>query len=203
VAVIDETPAERAEQLLLDVLGEAQFHRLRKVGYLDLPSRNYRGRVYRLDTMGNLSFRDPGENGFNTTLCVQPIEQVPRDDMVAARYLLVIADEERLLETANPITFGFLSLARALYQDFRQKHHPLTAGVMTAGIVTFFLGSLAIELWLVIALLPTNPVLAVVGIAIMGLPALVGVVLIVAAMVESARGVATWRARRTLGPEPA
>jgi hypothetical protein len=198
VALLEESPAEKAERLLLDVLGEAQFHRLRKVGYLDLPSKNHRGRVYRLDATGNLSYKDPGENGFNTTLCVQPIEPVPRDDMVAARYLLVTADEERLLETANPITFGFLSLARALYHDFRQKHPPLAAGLMTTAIIAFFLGSLALEGWIVMTLLPTNPVLAVVAIAILGLPALVGLVLIAAVVVEAVRGVSTWRARRGL-----
>ncbi|MCC2671622.1 MAG: hypothetical protein K0Q72_4093 [Armatimonadetes bacterium] len=201
MATIDEGPAERAERLLLDVLGEAQFHRLRKTGYLDLPSPGHRGRVYRLDTMGNLSFRDPGENGFNTTLCVQPLEQVPRDDMVAARYLLVTADEERLLSTANPITFGFLSLARALYQDFRQKHSPFSAGLLTAGIIVFFLGSLALEVWTAVALLPSSPILAVVAIAILLIPALVGLVLLAAAGVEMVRGVTTWRARSRLGAD--
>ena len=203
MALVEDGPAEKAERLLLDVLGEAQFHRLRRVGYLDLPSKDHRGRIYRLDSTGNLSFMDPGETGFNTTLCVQPIEQVPRDDMVAARYLLVTADEERLLETANPITFGFLSLARALFHDFRQKHPPFTAGMMTAGVIVFFLGSLAMAGWIALTILPTNPVLAVVSLAILGLPALVGVILIAAVAVETTRGVSTWRARRVLDLGPA
>lgn len=200
--VSEETPAARAERLLLDVLGEGQFHRLRRVGYLDLPSRKYRGRVYRLDSMGNLSFRDAGETGFNTTLCIQPIEQVPRDDMVAARYLLVTADEERLLSTANPITFGFLSLARALYQDFRQKHSPLSSGLMTAAILCFFLGALAAEIWTVVVLLPAQAVLGIMALLAMLLPALVGLVLVAAGVVEVLRMASTRRARRRLEAEP-
>ena len=41
-----------------------------------------------------------------TTLAIgridQPEEAVPRDDQVAMRYLLVTADEDRLLKVANP-----------------------------------------------------------------------------------------------------
>jgi hypothetical protein len=200
--VSEETPAARAERLLLDVLGEGQFHRLRRVGYLDLPSRKFRGRVYRLDLMGNLSYRDAGESGFNTTLCIQPLEQVPRDDMVAARYLLITADEDRLLSVANPITFGFLSLARALYQDFRQKHSRFSSAVMTAAILLFFLGALAAEIWTVVTLMPAQPALGIMALLALLLPALVGLVLTAAAVVEVTRGAATRRARRRLEVEP-
>lgn len=200
---MDKTPAARAEQLLLDVLGEGQFHRLRRVGYLDLPSRKFRGRLYRLDTLGNLSYRDAGETSFNTTLCIQPMEAVPRDDMVAARYLLVTADEERLLAIANPITFGFFSLARALYQDFRQKHAPVASGLMTSAILIFFLASLAAEIWAVACLLPAAPVLGIMALLVLLLPALVGLVLIAAAVVEAGRVMSTRRARRRLEAEPA
>lgn len=198
----ESLPAARAERLLFDVLGERQFHRLRRVGYLDLPSGRYPGRMYRLDLTGSLSFRDPGEASFNTTLCVQPTEPVPRDDMVAARYLLVTADEERLLQTANPITFGFLSLARALYHDFRQRYSALASGLMTSGIILFFLGALALEVWTVVTLLPAQPVLGVILILLLALPGLVGVVLVVAAVVETVRTANTWYARRRLQAEP-
>lgn len=200
--MIDETPAARAERLLLDVLGEGQFHRLRRTSYLDLPSRKYKGRVYRLDAMGNLSYRDAGEASFNTTLCIQPVEAVPRDDMVAARYLLVTADEDRLLSIANPITFGFFSLARALYQDFRQKHSVLSSSLMTAAILLFFLGALAAEIWAVVSLLPAQPVLGIVALLALLLPALVGLVLVAAGLVEVGRTASTRRARRRLEAEP-
>jgi len=192
-------PAARAERLLVDVLGERQFHRLRRTGYLDLPSGRFPGRIYRLDLTGNLSFRDPGEAGFNTTLCVQPTEPVPRDDMVAARYLLVTADEERLLQTANFITFGFLSLARALYHDFRQRYSALASWLLTSGIMLFFLASLFAEAWVVVFVLPSQLVLGLILLGLLALPALVGVVLVVAAVVETARVASTWRARRSLG----
>jgi hypothetical protein len=201
--VTAETPEARAERLLLDVLGEGQFHRLRRIGYLDLPSRKFRGRVYRLDLMGHLSYRDAGEGSFNTTLCIQPIESVPRDDMVAARYLLVTADEGRLLTIANPITFGLFSLARALYQDFRQKHAPFSSALMTGAILLFFLGALAAEVWTVVSLLPLQPVLGIVALLALLLPALVGLVLVAAGIVELGRVTATRRARKRLEGEPA
>lgn len=199
----DSLPAARAERLLLDVLGDRQFHRLRRVGYLDFPSGKFPGRVYRLDLTGNLSFRDPGEASFNTTLCVQSTEPVPRDDMVAARYLLVTADEERLLQTANPITFGFLSLTRALYHDFRQRYSAIASGLLTSGIILFFLASLAAEAWIIVSLLPEQPLLGVILIVLLALPGLVGVVLIIAAVVEATRTANTWRARRKLLAETA
>lgn len=194
----DGLPAARAERLLVDVLGELQFHRLRRTGYLDLPSGRFPGRLYRLDLAGNLSYRDPGEAGFNTTLCVQPTEPVPRDDMVAARYLLVTADEERLLQTANFITFGFLSLARALYHDFRQRYSAVVSWLLTSGIIVFFLASLAAETWVVMFVLPSQLVLGLGLLVLLALPALVGVVLVVAAGVEATRAAGTWRARRSL-----
>jgi hypothetical protein len=203
VSAEDGAPAARAERLLFDVLGERQFQRLRKVGYLDLPSQQFPGRLYRLDLVGNLSYRDAGETGFNTTLCVQPIETVPRDDMVAARYLLVTADEDRLLRTANPITFGFVSLARALYHDFRQRHPAILAGLLTTVILLFFLLSLAAEIWTVSVLLPNEPIGGVVLAIVLAAPALIGLVLLFAALVEAGRTANTWRARRRLAVEPA
>jgi len=199
----ESVSAARAERLLLDVLGERQFHRLRRVGYLDLPSRRYPGRVYRLDLTGNLAYRDAGENGFNTTLCVQPVEPVPRDDMVAARYLLVTADEDRLLQTANPITFGFLSLARALYQDFRQRYGVGQSALMTSAIILFFLLAAAAEAWAMVSLLPAQPLVGVLLMVLLALPGLVGVVLVLAGVVEAIRAANTWRARRRLGAEAA
>ena len=193
-----ENPTERAERLLRDVLGEEQFHRLRTIGYLDLPSEKVRGRIYRLDSLGNLSYRDAGEAGFNTGLCVQPEEAIPRDDQIAMRYLLVTADEERLLETANPITFGFISLIRALFHDFSQRHAAWLAGLLTAAVVLFFLGSLGVEVWLVRSLFPQNFWLAALLGIVFIVPALVGLVLVVAGAVELVRWVRTSMARGRL-----
>jgi hypothetical protein len=184
--------------LLRDVLGENQHLQFRSAGYLDIPSGRFRGRTYRLDSAGNLSYRDAGESTFNTTLCVQPIESVPRDDQIAMRYLLVTADEDRLLEVANPITFGFVSLTRALYHDLGQKRPAWAAALLTSGLLGFFLAATAAEGWILLGLLPRQPALAIVLFLVLLLPALVGVVLVLAALVEAFRAVQNWRARRAL-----
>jgi hypothetical protein len=190
-----DNPAARADRLLRDVLGYAQYHRLRSVGYIDLSSKRCRGRVYRLDSLGNLSYRDPGETAFTTTLCVQPEDAVPRDDQVAMRYLLVTADEDRLLKTANPITFGFASLARALHHDFSQRYPGWISALFTAIVLLFFLGSLGVEVWAVAGLLGKHPTIAILVFLLFLLPAFVGGILVVAGIVELVRLVHTWRAR--------
>lgn len=193
-----DAPALRAERLLRDVLGESQFRQLRSVGYLDIPSRRARGRVYRLDTLGNLSYRDPGEKGFNTTLCVQANEAVPQDDLVVMRYLLATADEERLLETANPITFGFLSLARALHHDFAASHPQWLALLMTTVSISLLLGAFVAEAWVLFWLIRNEPLLGVVLLVVLMVPAAIGGILALAAVAEAGRSVTTWVARRRL-----
>lgn len=182
--LVADTPAARAEQLLQRVMGDEQFRRFRAEGYLDLPSRLRPGRTYRLDTAGNLSYRDPGEPGFMTSLCVQPVQPVPRDDQVAMRYLLVTSDEKELLNVANPIAFGFISLVRAIYHDCRQNEPGWKAALYTFSLVGLFLGALAWEIYALVFLLGRLPVVAILSGIILALPALVGLVLVGAALVE-------------------
>jgi hypothetical protein len=195
---VTESSADRADRLLQDVLGADHYRRLRTLGYIDLPSRRQPGRTYRIDNLGNLSYRDPGEGTFNTTLCVQPEETIPRDDQIAMRYLLVTADEERLLQVANPITFGFVSLTRALHHDFSRKFPAVVATLFTAMIVGFFLGAIGIEVWALLDLLPDHPVAGALCFLMFLAPAFIGVVLVVAACVEVVRLVNGLRARRQM-----
>ncbi len=181
-------PSEKADLLLRDVLGERQYLRMKTMGYLDLPSQRHAGRTYRLDVSGNLSYRDAGESGFNTSLCVQPQDDVPRDDQVAMRYLLVTADEERLLQVANPITFGLLSLVRALYHDFSQHHSRVASLALSLGIVGFFLAALVAEIWAVTYLLGQHPLAAIALIVVLVIPAFIGGFLVAAGVAEGLRG---------------
>lgn len=192
------TPAARAEQLLREVMGPARFEALRTIGFVDIPSRVHPGRVYRLDNLGNLSYRDPGDAGFDVSLCVQPDESIPRDDQVAMRYLLVTADEERLLATANPVTFGFLSLSRALYHDFSQRYPAWIAGLFTPLVIVFFLGATLGELAILVGLTGLGALAAAVVFILLLVPALVGAVLIAAAFSDVARTYRVFRARRLL-----
>lgn len=191
-----ESPAARADQLLRDVMGEARYQQLKSDGYLDLPSSRHAGRTYRLDGLGNLSYREPGELTYRTTLCVQPTEAIPRDDQIAMRYLLVTADEERLVKVANPITFGFMSLSRALYHDFGMHNSRPVAGLLTAGTIAFFFGALGTEAWTLLVLVARQPGVAVAVLIALLLPAFVGSIFAAAALADSVRAVQTWCARR-------
>jgi hypothetical protein len=179
-----DAPSRRAEELLQRVVGPERFTEMQGQGFLDLPSRLVAGRVYRLDRDGGLLYREPGEPGFRTTLCVQPQEAVPRDDVVAMRYLLVTADEERLLEVANPIAFGFVSLSRALHHDFAQRHAAPWAALFAGSLILLFLGSLLAQFWLLGWLMLRNPGLAVALVLLLLVPAFIGGVLAVAGAVE-------------------
>jgi len=199
MTAVPDSPAARADRLLRDVLGDQQYEQLRTVGYIDLPSGRCRGRVYRLDNLGNLSYRDPGERTFSSALCVQPAEAVPRDDQIVMRYLLVTADEERLLKVANPITFGFISLTRALQHDFSQRYAAGPSWALTLFVIAFFLGSVGVEVWAATRLLPQHAGWAVLVLILFIVPALVGLALIIAAFAEAGRTLRTWRARRRVG----
>ncbi len=90
----------RAKELLCSVLNSEQYDQLMQNGYLDIPSPRNPGCIYRLP-------RGPGlvrviENGRQTAgLCLQPLEKVPDADMVVMHKLMIEADEETYLQTAN------------------------------------------------------------------------------------------------------
>ncbi|MFN3651511.1 MAG: hypothetical protein ACK47B_18200 [Armatimonadota bacterium] len=193
-----DSPSVRADQLLRDVLGTAAYQRLKEVGYLDLPSGKRPGRIYRLDSLGNLSYRDPGDTAFHTSLCVQPTEAVPRDDQVVMRYLLVTADEERLLRTANPISFTFTSLARALQHDFSQRFAPATAWALTMLAIVVSIASLIGEAAVLYHSMSLHPGATLALFLVLFLPALIGIVLAAAAVAEVWRAISVWKARLRL-----
>lgn len=95
-------PAERAaEALLRQILSDHEYDALSRNGFLDVPSRDYPGRVYRIP-------RGPGqvlvvERGrVQERLCLQPAAMgLPEADVVIMHKLLLEADERRYLTTAN------------------------------------------------------------------------------------------------------
>jgi hypothetical protein len=202
VAESFETPAFRAERLLRDVMGPEQFQRLRSFGYIDLPSRRHPGRTYRLDNAGNLSYRDPGEERFGSALCVQPGESVPRDDEIAMRYLLVVADEERLLRTANTLAFRFTSLTRGFQFEFGRHFPSWIASLLAFLVVLVSLGGLAGVVWAV-ALLVRDPGPAVLAVFLaLLIPAGLGALFLAAAVSELRRSLRVQAARRRLSTAP-
>jgi hypothetical protein len=95
-------PAERrAETLLRDMLSQEEYRRLLTSGFLEIPSPTRPDRVYRIP-------RGPGqvlveERGRMTErLCLQPeVAGLPEADVVLMHKLLIEADEDRYLATAN------------------------------------------------------------------------------------------------------
>jgi hypothetical protein len=92
----------RADELLRSVLTWEQYRRLRRQGYIDIPSPHIPGRTYRVP-------RDPTlvrviEGGRLTTyLCLQPVDKVPDADIVVMHKLMIETDEETYVQLANKI----------------------------------------------------------------------------------------------------
>jgi len=95
-------PAERrAETLLRDMLSQEEYRRLLTTGFLEISSPTRPDRVYRIP-------RGPGqvlveEHGrVLERLCLQPeVAGLPEADVVLMHKLLIEADEDRYLATAN------------------------------------------------------------------------------------------------------
>lgn len=192
--ILESAADQRAETLLRLVLGEAHYRSLHACGYLDLPSRLHRGRVYRLDVCGNLAYRDPGEIGFGTNLCIQPTEPVPRGDLVAARYLLVTADEERLLLTANPLRFGLTSFYQALRNDLRLRLPPLAASAAAVGTLLFLIAAFFLACWTAARMAGGEFGWIAVVFALSLAPATLGAILFFAGVADVVRSLRIWRA---------
>lgn len=103
-----QTPKERAEILLRDSVTLQQYQHLLNFGYLEIPSRLYPNRYYRIprerrrvqvyevaDTNLGSQHRKLGE------LCVIACEPMPDADLVLTHKWLIEADEQKYLNTAN------------------------------------------------------------------------------------------------------
>lgn len=94
------TADHAAEILLRNTLSPEDYRRLASNAYLEVPSPARAGRVYRIP-------RGPGqvlvvESGHVIErLCLQPTEALPEADVILMHKLLIEADEDRYLETAN------------------------------------------------------------------------------------------------------
>jgi hypothetical protein len=90
----------RSRQLLRAVLTTEQYRQLIWQGHIDIASRSDPGRIYRVpQSPGRVQVR---ENGRRTMLlCLQPVEWVPDADIIVIHKLMIEADEESYLRTAN------------------------------------------------------------------------------------------------------
>lgn len=102
------SPKERAEMLLRDSISPRDYQNLNNWGYLEIPSRLYSNRYYRIPrerrrvqvyevcmTATGVQHQKLGE------LCVIACEPMPEADLVLTHKWLIEADEQKYLNTAN------------------------------------------------------------------------------------------------------
>ncbi|HEY6410312.1 MAG TPA: hypothetical protein VIY29_22905 [Ktedonobacteraceae bacterium] len=92
----------RAGELLRAVLTYEQYRQLIRQGYIDIPSPHDQERTYRVpQSPGLVRVIEKGRR--KASLCLQPLERVPDADIVVIHKLMIEADEETYLQTANLI----------------------------------------------------------------------------------------------------
>lgn len=95
-----DTPRERAEALLRELLDEHEYQQVRKQGYVEVVSPSNAQRIYRIPRfLGRVSVYEGGH--VVRELCIHPVELIPSADVVVMHKLLIQGDEERYLALAN------------------------------------------------------------------------------------------------------
>lgn len=96
----------RADILLQEMLRPEGHQELEQRGYLEVPSPNREGRMYRIPRgRGMVSVYEDGRAVMS--LCVQPVEWIPASDVVLMHKLMIEANEEEYLRTANQFEPGY------------------------------------------------------------------------------------------------
>ena len=96
----------RAESLLQEVLTPDEGRELEERGYLEIASPNRQGRIYRVPRgRGMVSVFEEGRAIMS--LCVQPVEWIPAGDVVLMHKLMIEANEDEYLKTANQFEPGY------------------------------------------------------------------------------------------------
>ena len=110
-AGLDFTPRDyrearaRAREVARSTLGEEAWQRLRKQGYLELPSRAFPGVTYRLRVGRRIEVRcAPGivPPWRERWLCINPAYPLPEEEFFAHLYLYVRDREDEILRVAAP-----------------------------------------------------------------------------------------------------
>jgi hypothetical protein len=95
----------RAEEIARLTLGEDVWSRVRRVGYVDLPSGHYSGVTYRLRVGRRIEVRcapgvePPWRHPF---LCINPTYPLPEAEFFAHLYLYVRDNEAEMIRVAAP-----------------------------------------------------------------------------------------------------
>jgi len=94
----------RATHLMREILSAQEMRQLFWRGYVDIPSTLAPQRVYRVPRRdGYVQVRENGRAIMG--LCLQPVERLPRADIVILHKLMIEAQEEFYLQTANKFRY--------------------------------------------------------------------------------------------------
>ena len=89
----------RAEDLLRDSLTAAQFDSYKTRGWVEVPSRRFSSRVYRVDGWRPVAVYENGQ--FVGAVCIRPREHIPGPDILLARKLMIEGAENEFLRAGN------------------------------------------------------------------------------------------------------
>jgi hypothetical protein len=98
-AVEQDAAWQRAEALLDGSLNEHQREIYRSHGYVEVPSKVFPGRVYRVDGWRPVSVHEHGQ--FVGAVCIRPRDHLPGPDIVLARKLMLEGAELEFLRVGN------------------------------------------------------------------------------------------------------
>ena len=100
----------RADALLDEMLTERERRQLTQVGYVEVKSPHYPGRVYRIPgTPGRVRVFDRNRELYE--LCLEPAEPLPHSDVIALHKLMILGNEREYLATANRFAPGMRWMA--------------------------------------------------------------------------------------------
>jgi len=96
---------EKGWDLLKDVIGESEYVKFKKDGYIDVPSEE-KDLIYRIRSGRRIGILDREKGGLmvesqKRSLCIHPAAMFVEGDKVATHVLLCRHDEERLWKVAN------------------------------------------------------------------------------------------------------
>ena len=92
--------------LLRDLLDERELEQLTQNGYLDVASPTYENRVYRIPGYtGWVCVYEKGQARMH--LCVQPVDPLPGNDVIALHKLMIEGNEQGYQARANEIPLFF------------------------------------------------------------------------------------------------
>jgi hypothetical protein len=100
-----EDARQRAAEVARSTLGDEQWHRLQRQGYLDLPSRIFDGVTYRMRVGRRIEIVcEPGVTPpwRYAYLCINPTYPLPEMEFFAHLYLYVRDMEEEVIRVAAP-----------------------------------------------------------------------------------------------------